>query len=174
MYKHHPNGRWKATPEVLNYLCPGIKPLDSHIPYELLLISGLRPNKVAGFSSSLFFNEKRENIVAYLPRENNVYLAMLKKAGRVDNDNLFDKTKQADLLEKSGIFEFVLNGKTKLSVWGYQVGDKKICNLFSSLCYEASVGVDGVFEMMVLERKRYFKKQKAYRWIEVENGGDMP
>ena len=70
-FKYHPNKHYQPTHTVLNHLCPNIQQIDAHIPFELLLITGLKPKGVAGFSSSLFIMgmEKRlSNNVSYFKR----------------------------------------------------------------------------------------------------------
>lgn len=53
-YKHHPNKRNLPTHQVLTHLCPNIQQLDTHIPFELLLINGLKPKGLLDFPPPYF------------------------------------------------------------------------------------------------------------------------
>ena len=88
-YKYHPNGVLKPHHQVLNKLCPNIKPLEAHIPFELLNLTN-ENIKVAGMGSSLFYNQKNKNIIAYIQQgDNDLYLPMLKRVGLVTKNNLY-------------------------------------------------------------------------------------
>lgn len=103
-YKPHPNGNHIPTEKILSHLCPNIKPLDAYIPYELLILADLKPNKVAGMSSSLFFNQQPNDILAYIERdEKDVYLPTLKKLKLLTDDKIYSFEKNKTELKKLNI-----------------------------------------------------------------------
>ncbi len=60
---------------------PHIKPLPPALPLEVLGLLGLMPEKVAGFSSSLFFSLPKEKILLYVKRDKDKYLPILLELG---------------------------------------------------------------------------------------------
>ena len=132
-YKPHPNRLYIPTEQVLNHYCPNIKPLDPHIPFELLIIGGLKPTKVAGMSSSLFANLKQQDILSYINRgENDEYVPSLKKAGLLTEKSNYTYNKTLSRLKNLEVFRVAK--KWPYSYWIVKINDSKLCIMHQNQC----------------------------------------
>ncbi len=133
-FKYHPNKHYQPTHTVLNHLCPNIQQIDAHIPFELLLITGLKPKGVAGFSSSLFFNINSKDILMYIPRENDLYLPVLEQAKLINKRNTLSLEQQDINLKQSGIYKLQLNDDTIL--WTWKKDPQTMCYILENECFK--------------------------------------
>ncbi len=89
LFKEHP---WltKSTflRDQLQKKWPFMKPLPKQIPLEILFLTGYMPDKVFGYSSSLFFALPPERILFYIQRRNDVYVPLLKQSGILTDDKI--------------------------------------------------------------------------------------
>ncbi len=68
---------------------PYMHPLPKQVPLELLFLAGYMPDKVFGYSSSLFFALPKERILFYIPRLNDPYLPLLKKINKITDHQIW-------------------------------------------------------------------------------------
>ena len=167
-YKPHPNRFYIPTEQVLNHYCPNIKPLDAHIPFELLIIGGLKPTKVAGMSSSLFANLEAKDILAYIQRgKNDEYLPSLKKVGLLSKNRTYSEEKTLKKLNEMGAFR--VSKKWPYSYWMIKINDTKSCIMHYDQCGQ-------IIQNSPTEKTikwdngnvTKLKHKNAYEWIEVE------
>ena len=133
-FKYHPNKKYQPTYTVLNHLCPGIQKLDAHIPFELLLIGGLKPKGVAGFSSSLFFPLNKEDILLYIPREYDRYIPILKQAQLIDESNTLDTAQQEINLKENNIYWLKMPNDKQF--WTWKKDNQTMCNILKDECFK--------------------------------------
>ena len=128
-YKNHPNGYAIPSDRVLKYLCPNIQSIDAYMPYELLILAGLKPTKIAGSGSSVFFHQTPETVLTYIERDGrDTYLQTLKKAGIITDKNLF--TIKDALKESYNINLFKVVGKD-LYLFFIKGKDNVVYDIFS-------------------------------------------
>ena len=88
-FKEHPwltkNTYLKDT---LHKKWPFMHALPKQIPLEILFLTGYMPDKVFGYSSSLFFALPPERILFYIQRPHDVYIPLLKQAGILTDDKI--------------------------------------------------------------------------------------
>ena len=149
------------THKTLQHLCPNIKPIDTHIPFELLLITGLDPDKVSGFSSSLFFTLDNEKIGAYIPRERAQYIHILKKAKILTEKQIWDTKKIAKQLEKDKIFELVNNNK---SDWYLKINETTLLNIFNDNVLTLLKETPRELIIQKNKKKEIYQKEEFYRY----------
>lgn len=91
LYKEHP---WltkdRFLKDSIRQHWPQVKPLPKEMPLEILFLAGYMPDKVFGYSSSLFFSLPAENILFYIQRPNDVYLPLLKQTGKLTDRQIFN------------------------------------------------------------------------------------
>ncbi len=167
-YKPHPNKLFIPTKTVLDTLCPNIQPLDAHIPFELLIIGGLKPTKVAGMSSSLFANLESKDILAYIQRgKNDVYLPSLKKAGILSKNRTYSQEKTLKKLNEMGTFR--VTKEWPYSYWMIKIDDTKSCVMHYDQC--GQIIQNSPTEKIIKwdnGNVTKLKHKKDYEWIEVE------
>lgn len=130
-YKPHPSLRKTPSEKVLNSLCPNIKPIDAHLPFELLILTRLQPTYVAGIGSSLFFNLNGQNILKYIQRWNlDFYIPTLKKAGILISDEQLITLEQAKQKFNELNFIYLENNG-----WFIKV-ENEYCRMHSNECYK--------------------------------------
>ncbi len=168
-YKPHPNKNQTPTQEILNHFCPGIKPLDSHIPYELLILGDLKPEKVSGFGSSLFFNQNKGEILSYIQRTNHdPYLTTLKKAKLVTDKNLYSFEKTKKWIHENSLF--VNYDEPYANYWLIKVGENRFCKMTINQC--ATLTNDSSsFKILHFDNGYILKLQhiKENEWKEIKN-----
>ncbi len=89
-YKEHP---WLIETDIsnkINELHPDVKPLPKQIPLEILIILDALPEKIIGYSSSLFYSLPPERILGYIQRDEDPYLNTLLKNKTVSPEQVFD------------------------------------------------------------------------------------
>lgn len=89
-YKSHPD---QSAMAYLNAsakkICPQLIEIPAHIPFEILIIADLVPDKIAGYNSSLFFNVNPEDILFYIERnEKDYYLPFLKLFKKLPDEKI--------------------------------------------------------------------------------------
>ena len=130
-YKPHPTNIYTPSQKVLNFLCPNIKPIDAHLPFEFLILTGLQPTYVAGIGSSLFFNLNGKNVLKYIQRWNlDYYVPTLKKAGILISDEQLITPEKAK--QKFNELNFILlenNG------WFIKI-ENEYCRMHTNDCYK--------------------------------------
>ena len=97
-FKPHPAYDQIYKQEVIRNEFPDIVEIPPEVPFEAFIIAGLKPNLTAGFSSSLFFSLKKEDILFYAKRPkyptsplamlDDHYLASLLLDGNVKEDQV--------------------------------------------------------------------------------------
>ncbi len=86
IYKNHPRGgRFRKTLDVLRSRVSSVIVIPEKIPFELLIIAGLNPKYVFGYSSSTFFSLNQKNILGYMPRPYDPYIGPLIDLGILSN-----------------------------------------------------------------------------------------
>ena len=139
-YKPHPTKIHQPTHKTLNHLCPGILPLDEFIPYELFLIGHLKPNKVSGFSSSIFANLKKEDILFYIQRHFlDGHIQSLFNMGIIDDENYYTMPKIIQAFKDIGLIQVFYAPKEKESLhqknwWFLKINETKMCNILNDTC----------------------------------------
>ena len=167
-YKNHPNNQFVPTHRTLQHLCPNIEPIDSHIPFELLLISGFKNIQVSGFSSSLFFNHEKESISNYMMRENDPYIQILIKAKSLKEEQIWDIPKQKEALEKSDIFELVDDVKNNKSKWYLKTDEQTLLNIFNDKTIKILNQTPTHLSVEYSDKTEIYQKDEFYRYILVE------
>lgn len=100
MYKEHPwLSKDKFISRTLKKRFPAVIPIPKETPLEILFLTGYLPDKVFGFSSSLFFALPAENILFFMERIYDPYVPILKQMGKLTDDQIvrledFQKTKK--------------------------------------------------------------------------------
>ncbi len=134
-YKNHPTGYCRVPDRTLKALCPNIKALDAHVPFEVLILGGLAPTKIAGSGSGIFFSFKKDDVLAYVARENkDPYLSKLKKVGILtdkevytisDAEKMFEELNIFSIKEIEGYQRYLLqtDEKTVLDMFGSETGE---------------------------------------------------
>lgn len=132
-YKPHPNKFDIPTKKILKQLCPNIKSLDAHIPYELLILGSLKPTKVGGMASSLFANQKKDDIIAYIQRgKPDLYLPILQKAELINDENIYSYEKTKKEFKKLGIIRIIpLKDKP---YWLIKTAPSVVCKMTVDSC----------------------------------------
>lgn len=132
-YKPHPNRFFIPTEKVLNHFCPNIKELDAHIPFELLIIGGLKPTKIAGAASSLFANVNKDDILYYIQRDKrDEYLHTLKKSGQLTDDKIYTYEKTINKLNELDIFR--VDNPNPNDYWIIKMDPSKVCVMHTEKC----------------------------------------
>ena len=67
MYKPHPSYDAANIKDALVNIFPNVEMIDAQIPYEVFILAGLEPTKIAGFSSSLFYTLNNDQVEGYFP-----------------------------------------------------------------------------------------------------------
>ncbi len=67
-YKAHPSWNAKVDKEKFEHRFPDMIEIPAQVPFEVLILAGLKPSFTAGFSSSLFFSLHPEDILLYIKR----------------------------------------------------------------------------------------------------------
>lgn len=89
LYKNHPRCAIEGPFwEKLKHYFPDVQLLPNKMPWEILLMAGLAPDYVCGYSSSVFFSVKPEQVLCYIERPGDKYLPLLKKMGIVSDKNI--------------------------------------------------------------------------------------
>ncbi len=132
-YKPHPNYAYIPTQKVLTHYCPNIKQLDTYIPFELLILGNLSPNKVAGASSSLFANQQKEIILSYIQRgENDIYIDILNKANILQQNQIYTFEKIKQKFKELDIIR--IENSWPHSYWLIRTNDSTVCKMTENLC----------------------------------------
>lgn len=129
LLKSHPSYLLgETTFQYLRKNCPGLVEIPAYLPFEILILAGLTPDKTAGYSSSLFFNLDSDDILFYLPRINNPYLPILKELKKINEQQIISLDKiQSDI--KTDIVSLFI----KHSHWEDHlifITPTKVCRLF--------------------------------------------
>lgn len=69
MYKPHPSYLSTNLKDFLPKVFPNLELIDAQLPYESFILAGLEPAQVSGYSSSLFYTLKKEQVEMYFPHE---------------------------------------------------------------------------------------------------------
>ena len=168
-YKQHPYKLNQPTHAALNHLCPTIQPIETQIPFETFLTTNLKPTFVAGFSSSLFFNLKENDILYYIPRKINGYLNILTKAGILKNNQIITPEQQIQELQESGIYEFLFDTTTpptranQSALWLLEI-ENKMCNIFFEQCFNILEKNEKTIRIN-LNKGTTFHHFRDYQWI---------
>lgn len=89
LYKNHPRCAIEGPFwEKLKHYFPDVQLLPNKMPYEVLLMAGLVPDYVCGYSSSVFFSATPEQVLCYIERPGDKYLPLLKKMGIISDKNI--------------------------------------------------------------------------------------
>ena len=89
MYKEHPwLSKDKFIRKTLKKHFPAVVPIPKETPLEILFLTGYLPDKVFGFSSSLFFALPAENILFFMERHHDPYVPILKETGQLTDDKI--------------------------------------------------------------------------------------
>ncbi len=89
LYKNHPRCPQKGPFwEKLKKYAPDAHTLPPKMPYEILIMAGLNPDYVAGYSSSVFFSVQPEQVLCYIERPKDTYLSVLKNMGIISDENI--------------------------------------------------------------------------------------
>ncbi len=67
-YKAHPSWNAKIDKENFEKRFPDMIEIPAQVPFEVLILAGLKPTLTAGFSSSLFFSLQSKDILLYIMR----------------------------------------------------------------------------------------------------------
>ena len=67
IFKPHPSYGAFERDRVFDKVFDNVELISAQIPYEIFIIAGLEPDKIAGRSSSLFFTLSNEKIEGYIP-----------------------------------------------------------------------------------------------------------
>ncbi len=67
LFKPHPSYDAYDRSKIINKIFPNVISIPAQMPFELFLISGLKPDKVAGAASSLFYSLTDDDIIGYFP-----------------------------------------------------------------------------------------------------------
>ena len=102
-YKAHPSLNAKIDKEKFEHQFPDMIEIPAQVPFEVLILAGLKPSLTAGFSSSLFFSLQPQDVLLYIKRPIYLtsplsalpdhYLAALSREGNIN------KNQTVDLLE---------------------------------------------------------------------------
>ena len=165
-YKNHPNGMYWPSHEALNHLCPGIKPLEAHLPFELLALSGFHPKKVAGYSSSVFLNINSESILSYLERKDDPYLDILKQTKQIIDKKIITPEQQETLLQKNGIYLFLdKSHDDDIQNWYLKINPNTFLNIFTAEKISILKETKNEFTIQYPKDKTtIFKRQEGYRF----------
>ncbi len=90
-YKEHPWLTKNKISKRINEKHPEIKALQKQMPLEVLIIADALPEKIIGYSSSLFYSLTPERILAYIPAlKREAYLDTLIKRNLVSQENIIN------------------------------------------------------------------------------------
>ncbi|MBR2137353.1 MAG: hypothetical protein IJ852_05290 [Alphaproteobacteria bacterium] len=95
-YKPHPSFQASAAASVIKQEFPDMIEINARIPFEIFILSGLRPNYVAGYSSSAFYPMEKDEILYFIKRPwddfhnrlGDAYAAFLLNVRHVDENRL--------------------------------------------------------------------------------------
>lgn len=163
-YKNHPSGLNMPRHVILDHLCPNIKSIATHLPFELLILSDLSPHNVAGFSSSLFFNLSSEQIAIYLERANDPYRNILEKNALIHPNKIWTQKKIDKHLKESNIFEFIEDDNK--SSWFLKINENKMLNIFKN--EEVKIIEQTKNDFVIQKNKKdihTYQFQKDYQWL---------
>lgn len=85
-YKAHPSLYQLDVSKIMTKKFPDMIEIPPQVPYEILIVADLKPTKTVGFSSSLFYSLKNEDVLFYIARFGDTYLPFLKKYGIVKKE----------------------------------------------------------------------------------------
>lgn len=149
---------------ILDHLCPNIKSIATHLPFELLILSDLSPHNVAGFSSSLFFNLSSEQIAVYLERANDPYRNILEKNALIHPNKIWTQKEIDKHLKESNIFEFIEDDNK--SSWFLKINENKMLNIFKN--EEVKIIEQTKNDFVIQKNKKdiqTYQFQKDYQWL---------
>ena len=99
-YKAHPSLNAKIDKEKFEHQFPDIIEIPAQVPFEVLILAGLKPTLTAGFSSSLFFSLSPNDVLLYIIRPIYLtsplsalpdhYLAALSREGHLNKKQTID------------------------------------------------------------------------------------
>lgn len=82
-YKPHPSYSAENMRNRMNKAFPNIQEIPAQIPFEVLILAGLKPTLTAGFSSSLFYSLNSRDVLYYVRRHGDNYLPFLLDNGQL-------------------------------------------------------------------------------------------
>ena len=99
-YKAHPSLNAKIDKEKFEHQFPDMIEIPAQVPFEVLILAGLKPTLTAGFSSSLFFSLSPNDVLLYIIRPIYLtsplsalpdhYLAALSREGHLNKKQTID------------------------------------------------------------------------------------
>ena len=100
LYKPHPSFDAKTALPLMRKEFPDMIEVPAQIPFEIFVLADLKPTKVAGYSSSLFYVMEEPEILYFIQRgPNDGYLKFLKEVKYLNNNkilNLSDYMKEEE------------------------------------------------------------------------------
>ena len=108
-YKPHPSfSAPKTTQKEIEKYFPDMIEIPSQIPFELFVLSDLKPTYLFGFSSSAFYSFPKENILFFIAREkNDNYMNYMKDIIHLSEERFFllsDFPDRPPLKDKRSLF----------------------------------------------------------------------
>ena len=82
-YKPHPSYNAKDMLDRMQTTFPNIQEIPAQIPFEVLILAGLKPTLTAGFGSSLFYSLNSRDVLYYARRWGDSYLPFLLDNGQL-------------------------------------------------------------------------------------------
>lgn len=76
-YKPHPSYSAQDMRKKMNEAFPNIQEISAQIPFEVLILAGLKPTFTVGFGSSLFYSLNSRDVLYYVRRFGDNYLPFL-------------------------------------------------------------------------------------------------
>lgn len=92
-YKPHPSFTTKDFREEMKKNFPDMIEIPAQIPYEVLILAGLKPTKTAGFGSSLYYSLNADDVLVYLRRLRDTYLPFLIEVGKLRPEQVLNLNK---------------------------------------------------------------------------------
>ena len=99
-YKAHPSWNAQIDKEKFEHQFPDMIEIPAQVPFEVLILAGLKPSLTAGFSSSLFFSLQPKDVLLYIKRPIYLtsplsalpdhYLTALVREGHLTNNQTVD------------------------------------------------------------------------------------
>ena len=91
MYKPHPSYQAKGSIPKMREMFPNMIEINPQIPFEIFILSGLKPTYTAGFSTSAFYPLNKDDILFVVRRhKNDVYVNFLKEITNLENEKFLD------------------------------------------------------------------------------------
>lgn len=87
-YKPHPTLSQEDVTDKMSKNFPEVLAIPAQVPFEILIVAGLKPTYTVGFSSSLFYSLKSSDVLYYAIRPGDVYLPFLLKYGFLKKDQV--------------------------------------------------------------------------------------